>query len=205
MRLYYNPFSPNARRALMTAIHLNVPVERILVDLRKGEQKKPEYLKLNPNGKVPTLEDDGYVVWESRAIMQYLADKTPGQTLFPQELRARYDVIHWMFWDAVHFTPAFQVLAFEYVVKALLGGGAPDPKEVERGEKLLAPLMPVLDGQLATRKFVCGDTLTLADLSIAAPLNLAERAKVALPTHVAAWYARVSALPAYQQTLPQLP
>src|SRR5690349_3867301 len=95
MRLYYSPFSPNARRALMTATHLGVPVERLLVDLRKGEQKRPEYLKLNPNGKVPTLDDDGFVLWESRSIMMYLCDKTPGQTLYPSELRARADVNRW--------------------------------------------------------------------------------------------------------------
>ncbi len=205
MRLYIHPFSPNARRALMTAIHLNVPFERVLVDIRKGEQKRPEYLKLNPNGKVPTLEDDGFVLWESRAIMMYLADKTPGQTIYPQELRARADVNHWMFWDAVHFTPAIQVVAYERVIKGFLGLGAPDPKEVERGEKLIAPLMPVLDGHLATRDWLCGTGLTIADLSLATPLFAAERAQIALPPHVAAWYARVAAVDAYRQTIPQLP
>jgi glutathione S-transferase len=205
MRLYYHPFSTNARRALMTAIHLGVPLERVVIDLRKGEHKQPEYLKLNTNGKVPTLDDDGFVLWESRAIMMYLADKTPGQTLLPQDVRGRADVTHWMFWDAVHFSPALQIIMFERVVKPLLGHGAPDAKEIERGEKLTAPLMAVLDGHLAGRTWLCGDAVTLADLSLATPLVLAERAQVALPENVSAWFSRVQALPAYQQTLPPLP
>ena len=205
MRLYYHPMSPNARRALMAAIQLNVRFERILVDIRKGENKRPEYLKLNPNGKVPTLEDDGFVLWESRAIMIYLAEKTPGHALYGESPQSHADVNHWLFWDAVHFSPAVQVVAFERVVKAMLGMGPPDPKEIERGEKMIAPLMPVLDGQLAGREWLCGQALSLADLSIATPLVLAERAQIALPPNVAAWFARVQALDAWKQTLPQLP
>lgn len=110
-----------------------------------------------------------------------------------------------MFWDAAHLAPALGVVLFERFVKGLVGLGAPDPKEVERGEKLLAPLMPVLDDHLANRRFVCGDDVTIADFSLAAPLVLAERARIALPANVAAWYARVSAIDTYQQTAPQLP
>jgi glutathione S-transferase len=205
MRLYYSPFSPNARRAMMTAIHLGVPVERVLVDLRKGEQKRPEYLKLNPNGKVPVLDDDGFVLWESRSIMMYLCDKTPGQTLYPQELQARADVNRWMFWDGVHFSPSVQIIMAERIVKPMLGHGAPDPKEIERGEKQTAPLMAVLEAHLASREWLCGNAVTIADLSLASPLVLAERAQVTLPPPVAAWFARVSALDAYRQTIPQLP
>lgn len=204
MRLHYHPMSPNSRRALMAAIQLGAPVERVLVDLRKGEQKRPEYLALNPNGKVPTLEDDGFVLWESRAIMTYLADRTPGQTLYPQEVHARADVNHWLFWDAVHLSPAVQVLTYERVVKAMLGQGDPDPKEVERGNRLVAPLLPVLDGHLASREWLCGTALTLADLSLATPLGFAERAQIALPANVGAWLGRVQALDAWKQTVPQL-
>ncbi len=74
MRLYYHPLSSNSRRVVMTAIHLVVKLEMIVVDLLKGEHRKLEYLRLNPNGKVPLLDDDGFHLWESHAIMQYLAD-----------------------------------------------------------------------------------------------------------------------------------
>ncbi len=205
MRLYYHPMSPNARRALMTAIHLGLPLERVLVDMAKGEHKRPDYLKLNPNGKVPTLDDDGFVLWESRAIMTYLADKAAADTVYPRELRARADVNHWLFWDAVHFSPAVQLLTFERVIKSLFGMGTPDAKEIERGERMLAPLLHVLDGHLADREWLCGTAPTLADLSAATPLVTSDRAQIVLPSHVASWFARVHALDAYRQTVPQLP
>ena len=189
----------------MTAIQLGVPTEQLVVDLRKGEQKKPEYLQLNPNGKVPVLDDDGFVLWESRAIMMYLADKTTGQKLYPHDPRARADVNRWLFWDAVHWSPAIQVVAFERFVKKLIGLGEADPKELERGERLLAPLVPVLSQHLAQREWIVGDALTLADLSIATPLIFAERAKIDLPHHITSWFARVQALDAWKQTVPQLP
>jgi glutathione S-transferase len=189
----------------MTAVQLGVTLERVQVDLRKGEQKNPEYLKLKPNGKVPTLDDDGYLLWESRAIMMYLADQAPDQTLYPREPRARADVHHWLFWDAVHFSPAVQLVSYERFLKGLLGLGAPDPKEVERGEKLLAPLLPVLDSHLARREWLCDNALTLADLSLATPLVTAERAQIALPPNVTAWFARVQTLEAWKATLPQFP
>jgi glutathione S-transferase len=81
--------SGNSRRALLVATHLDVPLERVVVDLPKGEQRGAPHLRRNPNGRVPVLEDDGLVLWESRAIMQYLADKTPGQTLLPTDARGR--------------------------------------------------------------------------------------------------------------------
>ena len=83
MRLYYHPLSSNSRRVVLTAIHLDVDVELVVVDLVKGEHKAPEYQRLNPNGKVPLLDDDGFILWELHAIMQYLADGSPGQDLYP--------------------------------------------------------------------------------------------------------------------------
>src|SRR5690242_20979121 len=79
MELYFHPMSSNARVARMTAVALGIKPELVPVDLQKGEQKKPDYLALNPNGKVPTLVDGSTVLWESVAIAMYLADKTPGR------------------------------------------------------------------------------------------------------------------------------
>src|SRR5579883_2888675 len=105
MRLYHHPYSSNARRAAMAAVALDAPVELVFVNLATREQRKPEYLRMNPAGKVPLLEDGDFYLSESQAIMQYLADKTPGQTLYPAGLCARADVNRWMFWCAHHFQP----------------------------------------------------------------------------------------------------
>jgi len=89
MRCYHNAFSSNSRRALMTAIHLDVKLDLVVVNLQKGEQRSPDMLRLNPNGKVPVLEDDGFLLWESHAIMQYLAGlalAAPLMTVVPAKL-----------------------------------------------------------------------------------------------------------------------
>ena len=117
---------------------------------------------------MPVLDDDGFVLWESHAIMQYLADKTPGQTLYPTGLRERSDVNRWL-WCAAH-------LMREH-------GG-------------------VLDAHLATREWISGDALTLADYAIAAPLADSARAKLPVEglNHIQRWFAGVRAQEAWKAT-----
>jgi glutathione S-transferase len=202
MRLFHNPVSSNARRAVMTALQLEVPVELVLVDLRNGEQRKADYLKLNPNGRVPTLDHDGFLLTESHAIMQYLADITPGQTLYPTEVRARADVNRWLFWSAHHFQPAVSVLNWEHVVKGFLGLGPAIPADVARGERLVLECARVLDGQLAGKEWVTQDRLTLADLALASPLMSMVPAKLPVQdfAHLQSWFRRVQELPAWKKT-----
>lgn len=202
MRLYHHPFSSNARRAVMTALELGLPVDLAVVDLAKGEQRGEAFRALNPNGKVPVLEDDGFVLTESHAIMQYLAEKTPGQGLYPSELRARADVNRWLFWNAHHFQPAVSVFNWENKVKPLLGLGPADPKEIERGERLLADCGRVLDAHLAGRTWISGGRFTLADVAIATTLMTIEVAKVPVAPYanVLAWLARVEQRDSWKRT-----
>jgi glutathione S-transferase len=204
MRLYVHPNSSNARRAHMAAIQLGLPVEIVRVDLAKGEQRRPEYLAKNPNGKVPVLVVGDFTLWESHAIMQYLADKTPGQAIYPTELRARADVNRWLFWSAQHFTPAVSVLTWEHMIKSFLGRGGADPAEVKRGELLVTECARVLDAHLAGKTWVTQGALTLADLAIATPLAVLGPAK--LPLHdfknLLGWFGRVRELDAWKKTEP---
>lgn len=204
MRLYHYPLSANARRAVMTAIHLAVPVDLVLVDLAKGEQRTPSYLAMNPNGRVPTLDDDGFYLTESHAIMQHLADLTPGQKVYPQAPRPRADVNRWLFWNAHHFAPAVGVLNWENLVKPMTRRGDPDPREVARGEALLRPLAAVLDEHLAGKEWLAQDRLTLADLAVATPLMSLQVAKLPVTDrpHLLAWFDRVQALEAWKKTAP---
>jgi glutathione S-transferase len=202
MRLYHHPLSSNARRAVMIALHLGVDVELVLVDLAKGEQKKPAFLRLNPSGKVPVLEDGDFALTESHAIMQYLADKTPGQTVYPTEVRARADVNRWLFWNAAHFTPAVAILNWEHAVKRFLGLGDPDPAAVQKGEGLVTELGKLLDAHLAGKKWITQDALTLADIAVATPFDAIDRAKLPVRDfkNVMAWLERVQALDAWKKT-----
>jgi glutathione S-transferase len=204
MRLFHFPMSFNARRAVMTAIHLNVDLDLVFVDLAKGEQRRPEFLSRNPSGKIPVLEDGDFVLSESHAIMQYLADKTPGQTVYPKEIRARADVNRWLFWSAHHFTPAVSILSWEHRVKAVLGLGEPDPVAVKRGEALVADNARILDAHLADKQWISGDRLTLADLALATPLMIIRQARLPVNdfANLMVWLRRVESLDAWKKTSP---
>ena len=201
MVLYRHPVSSCSRRAVLTILELGIEdrIGLVTVDLANGAQRAPEYLELNPNGRVPVLDDDGFVLWESHAIMQYLADGTPGQTLFPAERRARADVARWMFWNAHHFSSGVGVLNRERWVKKIVGLGEPDPVEVARGEALVTQFGAVLDAHLAGKDWLVGGRVTLADLSIAAELSTMKFAQLPLDDfkNVLVWFERVSSRPSW--------
>jgi glutathione S-transferase len=202
MRLYYHPLSSNSRRVLLTAHHLGLSLELVAVDLSSGEHRTPEYLGVNPNGRVPTLVDGGFHLWESHAIMQYLADQSPEQDIYPKNVSARADVNRWLFWSASHFAPAAAFIIRERVSKRIMAGsGAPDPLEIARGEALLPAAALVLDRHLAGKQWIAQDRLTLADFAIAAPLmhTAAAQLPVTQFENLQAWFARVQSLEAWKK------
>jgi glutathione S-transferase len=203
--LYVFPPSPRAFKVMAIANHLGLETSIRRLDLIKGEQKTSEYAALNPNMRMPTLKDGDYVLWESSAIAQYLADKKPESGLFPKDARARLDVTRWQFWDVAHWDQACAVFLFENVVKSLLKSGEPDPAALAKGAENFERAAKVLDAQLTGKKFITGDTLTIADFCIAAPLNYGEVARLPLEPYreIKRWYASMRALPAWQKTLGQ--
>jgi glutathione S-transferase len=203
IELFVFPPSPNAFKVLAVANQLGIEYTLRFLNLLKGEQKSPQYAALNANMKMPTLREGDFVLWESNAIMQYLASKRPEAGLLPREERLRADVSRWQFWDTAHWHPACAALAFENVVKPLLGLGAPDPDVIERAQAPFHAVARVLDAHLTGRRYVAGDTLTLADFSLGAAMNLAERAQYPVKPYVEMkrWHASLMALPAWTRTL----
>ena len=201
MKLYSNPLSSNARRVRLTAHLLGVPLELVEVNL-KDESARNRLREINLNGKLPVLEDGAFMLWESCAIMQYLADVTPDQTLYPLDPPARADVNRWMFWACQHFAPAVGVLTFENIWKGMRGMGEADPRELARGERELLQFGAVLDAQLDGREWVAGKSLSLADLAIAPSLMYIERGRLPLERfpNLMAWFERIKALEAWQLT-----
>lgn len=205
--LHVFPLSPRAFKVLALAEHLGIEYRKRLVDFSKGDHKTPEFTAMNPNQRMPVLEEDGFVLWESNAIMQYLAAKRPDSGLLPTDPQRRADVSRWQFWDAAHWDAACATMIYERVVKKLFGLGEADPVEVAKGEERFHRVAKVLDGQLRKNRYVVGDTLTVADFAIGAPLNTAAVARLPVNdyVHIKRWHADLSELPAWRKALVQPP
>jgi len=206
IELYVFPPSPRAFKVMAVANHLDLDWTLHFIDLIKGDHKTPQFAALNPNMRIPTLKDGDFVLWESNAICQYLAAKRPESGLMPKDDRGRADVTRWQFWDTAQWDRACVTYIFEYIAKPrLMKGGEPDLAAVAQGAEPFHRAAKVLDGQLKGRKFVTGDTLTVADFSLGAPLNYAEMAHLPIEAYaeIRRWFAALSALPAWQKTLAQ--
>src|SRR5690606_37005555 len=163
MKLYTLAASPNSLRVTAVAYQVKLPLELVPVDLAKGEQRSPEFARLNPNNKIPVLVDGDFVLYESGAIMHYLAELKPRAKLVPKDRQARMLMHQWMYWNATNLGPAAQILVYERLVKKLFGMGEPDPNEIRKGEEGVCRFCRVLNQHLRGRDFLVGDHLPLAD------------------------------------------
>jgi len=202
MELYVFPPSPNCIKVIALAKHLKLPVTQRTVFLPRGEQKAQEFLELNPNGRVPLLVDGPLRLWESDAILHYMADKSHSD-LLPRNAIERADMLRWMFWQSAHFAPACGTLIFQRIARPLLGLGEPDAAECARGEENITPLLQILQLHFDDEDYLLGAHLSLADFSLAAFGVYWREAGIPLDRYpaVLAWYERVAALPAWQAAL----
>jgi glutathione S-transferase len=203
LKIHAFPLSPRSFKVLWTAHHANVPFELKLVDFTTNAQNDPAFLALNPNGRAPVIDDDGYVLWESNAIVEYLASLKPETGLLPQEARARLAVTKWLYWESAHWDPACAIFAFERVVKPLFGRGEAVQSEIDRGTQAMERLGKVLDGALAKHRYVAGDHLSVADLSLGAPMCIAEQAGFPIGEfrHIQRWKADLASLPSWAKAV----
>src|SRR5499425_3675414 len=154
IELYVFPPSPRAFKVMAVATYLGIEPTLHALDLIKGDQKSPQYAALNPNMRMPTLKDGDYVLWESNAILQYLAAKRPESGLLPPDEKGRLDVTRWQFWDLAHWDPACETLLFENFIKSVvLKAGEPDPAALAKGMERFHRHAKVLDGQLRGKAF----------------------------------------------------
>ena len=192
--------SVNVQKVVWCLEELALPYERVEAGGAHGIVDTAEYRALNPNALVPTLEEDGFVLWESNAILRYLADAPGGSPLRPADWRARADADRWVDWQATTFTPAMRD-AFWGLIRA-----APQARDaarvnasLEAGEAAAA----ILDRHLAGRTYLAGETVSLADVAVGCAahrwlhLPAARTARPALE----AWYARLAARPAARAAL----
>lgn len=204
MKLYVFPPSARALGVLALKSHLALDCEVQAIDLGRGDQLAPEYLALNPNSKMPTLEDDGFVLWESNAILFYMAAKRSETGLWPSDLRGQADVLRWLAWQSAHWdAESCGMVSYEKASKAFLGRGPPDPAFIARGEQNFARFAAVLDSALRGKTWLIGERLTIADFSIGQLVPSAEQWGLPIGKfgEIVRWYKGLAALPGWQEAL----
>ena len=199
MRLYSNPRSPSARRVEATIHHLGLDVELVPIDVRQGEHRRPEFLAVNPNGMIPTLEDGNHVVWESGAIMQYLA--ADDDVFYPSARKRRCAVNGWVQWNLAHFNRHVSTIVFERIFKSFFEQGEADEAIVENAMQSLDRFAAVLDARLESGPYLMGGDPTLADFHIVGGLAYAQPAKLDFTDRrrLREWIDRIEKLPAFQK------
>jgi glutathione S-transferase len=204
MKLYIFPLSGRVLGIVALKNYLALDCEVQPIDLGRGDQLDPAYLTLNPNKKMPTLEDDGFVLWESNAILFYMAGKRPERGLWPSDPRCQADVLRWLAWESAHWdAESIGMVAYESSSKAVLGRGAPDLAFIARGEQNFIRFAAVLNDSLTGRTWLIGERLTIADFSVGGLVPSAER--MGLPVgdfpEIVRWYKGLAALPAWREAL----
>lgn len=206
MKLYQNPMSPPCRRVLATMYHLNSPVELMTVDFKTDQLSKPEYTKMNPNGAVPLLVDGDFNLWESTAIMQYLAEKKGDTKFYPADAKSRADIARWNAWSMCHFSPAAGTIVWESYMKPMFGMGEADQAAVKTATENFHKYAKVLEQHLANRAYALGDAITLADFTLGSTLMYADAAKLPWGAYknIQAWYKRLEATDAWKKSTPKM-
>lgn len=205
LKIWGRTTSSNVQKVLWLAGEIGLPYERIDAGGTFGVVDTPAYRAMNPNGLVPTIDDDGFVLWESNTIVRYLAAKHAATSIYPTELRARADVERWMDWATSVLAPAITP-AFWQLVRT--PPAQRDAAAIAASAAKTAQATAILDARLAGRSYLCGDALTLADVVCGINtyrwLNLdfagAGHPRPAQPA-LQAWYERLAQRPAYRDAV----
>jgi len=192
MKLYTFPISPNGKRVNVCAAEAGIALDSAMLDAARGELRSPEYMALNPMGKAPTLADGDFTLWESGAIVCYIAQKSGGK-LWPGDPRELSDMLRWLFFCSCHIDPYFTTLMVERFIKARRGL-PPDLVHTTYAEEWLRRFVPIVDKQLTDRPYLTGE-FGLADILLGCSLELGPLVKYDLGPYPAVrrWIERLQA------------
>jgi glutathione S-transferase len=180
-----------AFRALWIAKELGLDYEHIPVEIGAAGARKPEYLAINPNGRLPAIDDDGFILWESLAITLYLAKKHG--RLYPKTLEGEAKAWQWSLWSVQEVDRGVNIWSLHAV---RLPAGDRDPDRLAEALKVLAAPFKVLDDALADRPYLLGLDFTVADLNVAAVISRAIDMDLSGTPHVGDWLKRCLERPA---------
>ncbi len=200
LKIWGRANSSNLKKVTWLCEEIGLPYVRIDAGMSFGVVNTPEYRKLNPNGLVPTIDDAGFILWESNAIVRYLAAKHAAGTLWPTDLKVRADADRWMDWCTSTLWPTFRPVFWNLVRTP------PEQRnmqEVEEGAKKTGEMLARLDACLAGRKFVAGDQLTIGDIAFGPVVYLVNNVSFDRPklANYDAWYARLCGRQAFKKVV----
>lgn len=176
IKLYDHPESQFSYKVRLLLSILEIPYEKIKVDLKSGEQKKDSFLALNPNGKVPTLVDGELVVWESNAILLYLGKKYSGGVLSPRRFQEETVLMQWLMFEA---TTLGRFMGMSRFLNFFASPEKRNPEELAKSHESVLKALKVVDHQLSKTDFLIGN-LSIADIAIYAQVAIANEAGIKL-------------------------
>jgi glutathione S-transferase len=213
MELYWGSGSPFAWRVMLTLELKRSPYESKLLEFSKDDHKSPGYLKLNPRGKVPTLKDEDFVLYESVAIMAYLDRKYPNPPIFGKTPHETGQI-----WRSISETDSYLIEpAFKVVVPLYFGRGLEKTDEIQSAAATIRQELGRINASLSHSVWVAGAQISAADIALfpfvqtllraaskdaAKPLNLGFSPLDQTYPNIAAWVKRVEAIPGYEKTYP---
>jgi glutathione S-transferase len=197
LKIWGRTNSVNVKKALWAMEELGLKYERIDAGREFGVVNTPEYRKMNPNSLVPTIDDDGFVLWESHAIVRYLAARHGAGALWPNDLRVRADAERWMDW-AFTFQNSFRDVFWGLVRTA---PEKRDMAKIEEARKKCGELLAIPDGSLKGRDYLAGKSFTMGDIPLGCHVQLWMRLPIERPAHAGlkAWFERLCARPAFKK------
>lgn len=198
LRIWGRTNSVNVKKALWCAEELGLRYERLDAGREHGVVDTPEYRKLNPNGLVPTIEDDGFVHWESHAIVRYLAAKHGAGSLWPDDLKTRAEADRWMDWVVSRLNPTMRT-AFWGLVRTPTAER--DARAIAESVARSGELLVMADAALANRPYIAGESFTMGDIPLGCHVYnwmLLPIERRSLP-HLEAWYQRLTRRAAYRK------
>jgi glutathione S-transferase len=190
--------SSNVQKVMWTVAELGIEHERIDAGMAFGLVNEPWYREKNPNGRIPMIEDDGFVLWESNAIVRYLAAKYGQPRFYPNDLHVRADADRWMDWATSTVAPLMSPLFYGLIRTPLEQRNA---KSIDEASVKMEECAAILNKHLTGRSFIAGDEFSMGDI----PLGCFINRWYGLPLNrshydaLADWYARLSKRPAFQQ------
>jgi len=199
LKLHYHPFSTFARRVRIALIEKGIPAELVEIDMARGAHRGPEYRQLNPYGRVPTLEEDGFILYESTAILEYLEATHPEPALVPADARGRALVsMHVKLCD-LQLSRQTGTIIFP---RRFLPRERWDEKAMAQAKQEIEKHLAVLESELGGKQYMVGDRYSLVEVCYTPFVEFLPLMEVTPPPKVAAWVARMLERPSAKETKP---